>query len=121
MRGTGNDERRQILDRLTSFIETHGDSRFSDWTAADTPVRDRAGWWKPGDDGGRVYLFSAAGMREALKGFELGRALDVLEAAGVIPKASATGERSKAVTIGTRKVRVYPVMADALHGGHHGA
>ena len=121
MRGTGNDERRQILDRLTSFIETHGDSRFSDWTAADTPVRDRAGWWRPGDDGGRVYLFSSAGMREATKGFELGRALDVLEACGVIPKASATGERSKTERIGGRPVRVYPVHADALQGATNGA
>ena len=48
-------------------------------------------------------------------------ALDVLEAAGVIPKASATGERSKTENIGGRKVRVYHVRADALHGVGNGA
>jgi putative DNA primase/helicase len=30
MRGKGNDERRQILQRVSGFIERHGDGRFSD-------------------------------------------------------------------------------------------
>jgi len=121
MRGGGNDERRQILDKLAGFLERHGDSRFSDWTADGAAIRDRAGWWKPDDAGGRLYLFNADGLREALKGFDFKRALDVLEAAGVIPKASATGERSKTENVGGRKVRVYPVRADALHGVGNGA
>ena len=58
---------------------------------------------------------------EALKGFDFKRALDVLESCGVIPKASATGERSKTENVGGRKVRVYPVRADALHGVGNGA
>lgn len=121
MRGGGNDERRQILDKLAGFLERHGDSRFSDWTADDAAVRDRAGWWKPDDAGGRVYLFNADGLREALKGFDFKRALDVLESAGAVPKANARGERAKPETIGGRKVRVYPVRADALHGVSDGA
>ena len=121
MRGGGNDERRQILDKLAGFLERHGDSRFSDWTADGAAIRDRAGWWKPDDAGGRLYLFNADGLREALKGFDFKRALDVLESCGVIPKASAAGERSKTENVGGRKVRVYPVRADALHGVGNGA
>ena len=121
MRGGGNDERRQILDKLAAFLERHGDSRFSDWTADGSMIRDRAGWWKPDDQGGRLYLFTADGLREALKGFDFNRALDVLEQAGAIPKANTRGERAKPETIGGRKVRVYQVRADALQGGDDGA
>ena len=117
-RGKGNDERRQILERLAGFLERHGDSRFSDWAADGSMVRDRAGWWKPDDQGGRLYLFTADGLREALKGFDFNRALDVLEQAGAIPKANTRGERAKPETIGGRKVRVYQVRADALQQSH---
>ena len=71
-RGKGNDERRQIADKVRGFIERHGDARFSnaDCTGDSQPVRDRAGWWRSNGDG-REYLFTADGMREALKGFDL--------------------------------------------------
>ncbi|WP_241762800.1 DUF927 domain-containing protein [Aromatoleum aromaticum] len=118
MRGRGNDERRQILDRLAGFLERHGDSRFSDWTADGVMVRDRAGWWKPDDAGGRLYLFNADGLREALKGFDFKHALDLLEEAGVLPKANARGERAKAERIGGRVVKLYEVRADSLGGEH---
>ena len=39
---------------------------------------------------GREYLFTADGMREALKGFDFKRALDILEAAGALPPAGRT-------------------------------
>ena len=120
-RGKGNDEKRQILERLAGFLERHGDSRFSDWTADSSMIRDRAGWWKPDDQGGRLYLFTADGMKEAVKGYDLKRALDLLEEAGVIPKANAKGERAKPENIGARKVRVYQVRSDVLQGGGDGA
>ena len=84
-------------------------------------VRDRAGWWRSDDQDGRLYLFTADGLREALKGFDFKRGLDELEACGVIPKASASGERAKPETIGGRKVRVYEVRANVLHGAGNGA
>ena len=121
MRGGGNDERRQILDKLAGFLERHGDSRFSDWTADGARINDRAGWWKQDDAGGRLYLFTAEGLREALKGFDFRQALDVLEVCGAVPKATPPGARSKTESIGGRKVRVYPVRADALHGVGDGA
>ncbi len=113
MRGRGNDERRQILDRLAGFLERHGDSRFSDWMGDNAMTRDRAGWWKDEGDG-RVYLFNGDGLREALKGFDFKRALDVLEEAGAIPEPGADGKRARFMRIGGRGMKLYPVTADRL-------
>jgi putative DNA primase/helicase len=120
LRGRGNDERRQILQKVSDFIERHGDGRFSNADDShESQTRDRAGWWRDTQDG-RLYLFTAEGMREALKGFDFKRALDELEACGAIPKAGADGKRAKPENIGGRKVRVYEVRADEL-GGDHGS
>lgn len=119
-RGRGNDERRQILDRVSAFIERHGDGRFSDADlTGDTPIRDRAGWWRDTGEG-REYLFTADGMREALKGFDFKRALDALQEAGALPTPGADGRRQRFYRIGGRGVKLYPVQADKL-GGDHGA
>jgi putative DNA primase/helicase len=84
-----------------AFIERHGDARFSDADSnPDAPIRDRAGYWR--DEGERrKYLFNAEGMREALKGFDFKRALDVLQESGALPKPDASGERAKPQRIGT--------------------
>lgn len=115
-RGSANDERRQVLEQVTAFIERHGDSRFSDADVLNDAMRiNRAGWWRDAD-GGRVYLFNAEGMREAVRGFDLKRALDVLQEAGALP--GTTGERSKAQRIDGRLVRLYPIQADKLGADH---
>jgi putative DNA primase/helicase len=121
LRGHGNDERRQILDRVSGFIERHGDGRFSDADSnSETPIRDRAGWWRDAIET-REYLFTADGMREALKGFDFNRALDALQESGALPMPGADGKRAKYYRIGGRPVRLYPVQADKLGGEHHGA
>lgn len=112
-RGRGNDERRQVLDKLGNYLERHGDSRFSNCAFASTLVRDRAGWWRD-EDGGRSYLFTSAGLREAVAGFDFKRALDLLEEVGVLPKRLANGERARTERIDGRAVKVYPVNADRL-------
>jgi len=116
LRGSGNDERRQIIERVADFIERHGDSRFSDAVANDgDAIRiNRAGWWRD-EAGGRVYLFNAAGLKEALAGFDFKRVLDTLQQVGALPPSS--GERSKPERIGGRLVRVYAIHADQLRGG----
>jgi len=116
LRGSGNDERRQIVERVADFIERHGDSRFSDVVANDGDAMriNRAGWWRD-EAGGRVYLFNAAGLKEALAGFDFKRALDTLQQVGALPPSS--GERSKPERIGGRLVRVYAIHADQLRGG----
>jgi putative DNA primase/helicase len=109
-------EPRQVLEQLADFIDRHGDSRFSPATAtmiAYYPVRDRAGWWD-NDAEDRVYLFTAEGMREALKGFDFDRALDVLEQAGVIPPPDEKGRRPRQKKIGGKNTRVHLVDPDAL-------
>ncbi len=120
-RGRGNDERRQILERVSGFIERHGDGRFSSDAAEDreAQVRDRAGWWRDSDEG-REYLFNADGMREALKGFDFTRALDVLQEAGALPKPGADGKRARFNRIGRRGVKLYQINPDKL-GSDHGA
>jgi len=118
MRGRGNDERRQIPERVAEFIERHGDSRFSDADASgDDDMRiNRAGWWR-NKLGGRVYLFTTGGMREALHGFDFKRALDVLQEVGALPASS--GERSKAERVAGRPgtVRLYTIDFDKLRAG----
>jgi putative DNA primase/helicase len=117
-RGKGNDERRQIGERVASFIERHGDGRFSDADANhETQVRDRAGWWR-GTGEGREYLFTAEAMREALKGFDFNRTLDVLQEIGALPKPGADGKRARFYRIGGRGVKLYPINPDKMGGDH---
>ena len=121
MRGKGNDERRQILQRVSGFIERHGDGRFSDAdTTNDVQIRDRAGWWRD-TSGGREYLFTTDGMREATRGIDFKRALDVLQEAKALPTPGANGERARFIRIAGRGVKLYPVDPDKLAGGEHGA
>lgn len=116
----GNAERDQIVERIVSFVERHGDSRFSDADSDDdhraAMVRDRAGWWRAGDDG-RAYLFNADGLREALKGFDFARALDELQQAGAIEAPGADGKRAKFMRIRGRGMRLYAVRPDRIEGG----
>ena len=65
---------------------------------------------------GKDYLFNAEGMREAVKGFDIKRALDVLQEAGALP--GTAGERSKAQRIDGRLMRLYPIQADKLGADH---
>jgi len=114
-RGEGNDERRQILDALASFLECHGDSRFAPMSCSNANLRDRAGWWEYDKHGDRVYLFTSKGLKDALKGFDVKRYLEVLEDCGVIPKRKAgSSERAKTMRIDGQSVRVYTVFAGKL-------
>jgi len=112
-------EHQQILERLAEFLEKHGDSRFTDKDALPDPtraalVRERAGWYE-GSNQGRVYLFTAAGLKEALRGFDFERAKTVLQVAGVMPKREAGGRRSESIRVAGDKVRVYTVHQWALY------
>ena len=120
MRGTGNDERRQIAERMSGFLERHGDGRFSDADARqEVPVKDRAGWWRDTTDG-REFLLTAEAMREAMKGFDFNRALDILQELGALQKPGSDGKRARSLRIGgQRPVRVYPINPDKLTGGDH--
>lgn len=119
MRGKGNDERRQISERVSSFIDRHGDGRFTNMNSTnDLHIRDRAGWWRDTPNG-REFLFTTDGMREATKGIDFKRALDVLQEAKALPPPGANGERSKPFRIGGRVVKLYAINPDKLTSNDH--
>ena len=112
----GNSERGQIAERINSFLERHGDSRFTDADTDDEQrallVRERAGWWRDAGDAGskgRVYLFTADGLREALTGYDFARALDTLQELGFIEAPGADGKRAKFMRIQGRGMKLYAV------------
>jgi putative DNA primase/helicase len=121
-KASGNLERDQVLERVAAFIERHGDSRFSNIRSGDDQrlamIRDRAGWWED-KDGTRLFLFTADGMREAVKGFDFNRALDALEEVGAIDSAAADGKRAKFRRVDGIGVRLYvvnPAAFDPVEG-----
>ena len=57
------------------------------------------------------YLFTTDGLREALKGFDFGRALESLRSTQLLA-APATGVKSKSQRIHGRFVRVYKIRSD---------
>lgn len=113
--GGGNDERRKIIEQIVAFIDRHGDSRFQAVDAGDSGpvIRDRAGWYE--DEGGeRVYLFTAEGFAEAVRGFEKATAYDVLVEAGAAPAPGANGKRQRFQRIDGMGRKLYRVHASKL-------
>ena len=95
-------ETEQILESLSDFIDTHGNSRFLDinWSPPinaktgleidkDPLVRDQAGYFDD-SNGARIYLFTSGGLREASRGFDFRRVLEALEEAGAFAKSGTT-------------------------------
>lgn len=109
-RGQGNNEKRQILTQVLEFIERHGDSRFSDINGTDISIRERAGW----HDTAGLYFFTSGGMREALKGYDFTRSLDVLASIGVLRVSSEKGKRSIQRKVHGRNTRLYEINANQL-------
>ena len=112
--GSGNAEDRQILAGIASFIERHGDSRFSSVHAAeaDSRIRDRAGYWEDEPDR-RLFLFNKSGLIEAATGYGLARIVRALEAAGAFAKRDTDRKRY------TKKYRL-PGGSTGLGGGSAG-
>jgi putative DNA primase/helicase len=124
-RGQGNAERQQIVRALVEFLERHGDSRFTELDSEsdiqkEVPVRDRAGWYHDirvaQDKTERTYLFTAAGLREALRDFDFRRAVDVLADLGVLPAPDASGKHTRIYRLAGRVMRLYPVNFARLGG-----
>jgi putative DNA primase/helicase len=118
-RGAGNDERRQVTTQVSEFIDAHGDSRFSDIKYAnDCKVLNRAGWWRLTDklnklNDDREYLFSSAGLREALKGIELKRGVEILHDC----KALSDKKSSVVSVAGHGSQRLYCINVSKLDDG----
>lgn len=104
----GQAEPARILEAIRDFIDRHGEARFDPVDGDGPPARDRAGWRR-----GTEYLFTPAGLREATCGFDLERALDVLEEAGLLARDVA-GKRSERERVGGVRRRVYVIDAAKL-------
>lgn len=115
-----NTEQGQIVQALTDFIDKHGDSRFSDADADSDAfqrqpiIHNRAGFWRNAD--GRVYLFNSNGLREALKGFDFGRALASLREAGLMPPLGKDGKPYIQRKVQGRNGHWYVVRPDGVGG-----
>ncbi|GJL72972.1 MAG: membrane protein [Nitrosomonas sp.] len=112
-RGKGNDERRQILEQIADFIDRYGDSKFSRVHDSSVIINDRAGWYEDGTEG-RVYLFTKSGLREALKGCDFKRSLDLLVNLGALPEPSENGERAQNRRIDGRQTKVYQINSEKI-------
>ncbi|MEO5341623.1 MAG: DUF927 domain-containing protein [Magnetococcus sp. MYC-9] len=120
VRGEGNSEKRGIVARILDFIDAHGDARFSSLLGGDDKVvRDRAGWLRKREDA-LEYLFTAGGMKEALSGYDLRRALDVLEAEGLLRSAASGAREGRAISVRAdgRVVKVYMIVPQPVHYAH---
>ena len=60
-------------------------------------------------------------MREALKGFDFKRALDVLQIATALPEPGLSGERAIFLRIAGRAMKLYPIRPQYLVESEHGA
>jgi putative DNA primase/helicase len=114
-----NMEQAQIKSAVLGFIEQHGASRFQDMDKLDATVHNRAGWREASSSGAR-YLFTSSGMKEALKGFDMGRATDILIQCGALPQPGADGKRSARMWIHGERIRVYAITPDELREADHG-
>ena len=110
-----NEEKNKVFEQLSSFIERHGDSRFSGiLEQSNSPtIHNRAGWWRD-ESMSRIYLFNKDGMREALKGFDFTTALNVLKKAEVLKCYDSSGSHSKPTWVGKRQVRLYEIHSKNL-------
>ncbi|POZ52985.1 DUF927 domain-containing protein [Methylovulum psychrotolerans] len=98
MRGTGATEHKQILQNVAAYILKHGDTKFTDKNNKDDkPKTDRAGWYSDKHEE-RVYLFTAAALREAGGNYDFIRVLDALDSAGWLIERDA-GKRSKKTAV----------------------
>lgn len=114
--GNGNSEQHQIIQQVAAFIDRHGDGRFSNAKETMTPhVQNRAGWWNDGD-AGREYWFTPDGLREALKGHDFNRALDVLRGCGALPTVGSSGKSRILKWISGRNTGIYPITPQKLNG-----
>lgn len=81
--GGGDTEDRQIKEAIKAYVEMYGDARFTSASAnAERLHGVRSGYWKDGGVHGREWLFSKSGLMEAVKGYDLKKAVDVLKQCG---------------------------------------
>ncbi len=117
--GTEPAEVRNGIASVRDFISRHGSSRFAEWSSTElndlrSPVRDRAGFVKRGEDGATFYMFPQA-FREACGGIAPDLVARALADRGMLlcDSAGKTSRSERLPGMGTH--RVY-VLTPALFG-----
>ncbi|MDG2790559.1 DUF927 domain-containing protein [Vibrio parahaemolyticus] len=111
--GVAANEDQQAIRQVRSFIEQHGESRFTPkQTGYSSQVRQRAGWI---DTSGpqTLYLFYPTGWREATEGLSPDRAAKALMAAGYLIPDGNRPQRKVSLPDNTRP-RMYCVKGSIL-------
>ena len=107
-------EQVDILRRLRDFIDKHGDSRFSECSGG-AVVYDRAGYYRDTDgdtDGGREYLFTREGLKDAVRGFGFKLAKKTLADLNVLKTSG--GRDTVTVRLDKRYKRLFCISDKAL-------
>ncbi|KUJ88704.1 MAG: hypothetical protein XD36_0941 [Halomonas sp. 54_146] len=111
-RGSLPPEDTAILDGVSSFIQRHGDSRFSELKPpiAEPPpkVPNRAGYWHDVNDN-RVFYFQKAELEEAAKGYDAKTIAGVLNTAGWLYEKE-TGRLAVKKRVNGNLTRLYAVL-----------
>jgi uncharacterized protein (DUF927 family) len=118
--GVGSAETARSLRQLRSFVELHGESRFTRWDCvpADRPTHNRAGFRWQGE-GRTEFRFLTSVMRaEVLAGLDFNAALQALRDARVLI-ADPAGKSSWSMRVPElgQSVRLYRIDGNALLGG----
>jgi putative DNA primase/helicase len=111
MRGKGNSETHQIIEAVTDYISTYGDSRFTFLNDKESRLKanERSGWYQDDDNGRRHYLFHAAGFKTAHDGFDQKQVIKVLQEQGILPPAGKDGKSAQSKNIHGQSKRIYDV------------
>ncbi|ETF06647.1 DUF927 domain-containing protein [Pseudomonas moraviensis] len=93
--GDGSAEDRQILRGIANFIDSHGDSRFSDFRhSGATSVHNRAGYYEVEFER-RLYMFNNPGLTEAAAGFNLKRIIRALQNVDALAKVDNDADQKR--------------------------
>lgn len=103
--GGGDTEDRQIKEAIQTYVEMYGDARFTKTTDDIRLHGMRSGYWKDGIHG-REWLFSKSGLIEAVKGYDLKKAVDVLKGCGWLI-VGGDGKNTTVVRINSKLERLY--------------
>ena len=117
-------EHAQIAELITDFVDKHGNSRFSDIHSvnhSENPdtftIRDQAGYWEDLVDGGRIYLFTSVGLKDATGNFGTARVIEAIAAAEAFVLVGEDGKKAKYRTIpGSERKRLYHINVEKLRG-----
>ena len=112
-------EHAQIAELITDFVDKHG-SRFCDIQSENPDsftIRDQAGYWEDLVDGGRIYLFTSVGLKDATGNFGTARVIEAIAAAGAFVLVGENGKKAKQRTIpGRERKRLYHIDVEKLRG-----